>query len=194
MGATVVKVEPPQGDSFRGSMDGATFAPSNHGKQSLCVDLKTDAVPETVPVLSLEADVFIEGFRTGVLELERVLLDTTVPAGAVKTIRDIVEDDPHVEAREVFVDSYNPETDESVTVPALSFRIADGFASVQFIQTRPGSANTPSTSSLTMPTISTDCSSVGPFPIPTERSQEGRSHSSGRSLGCRRSIVRPSPI
>ncbi|MFC6837936.1 CaiB/BaiF CoA transferase family protein [Halomarina ordinaria] len=68
MGATVLKVEPPTGDNFRNLMDGNIFAPFNHGKQSLCVDIKTDAGHEIVGQLATEADVVVESFRPGVLE------------------------------------------------------------------------------------------------------------------------------
>ncbi|WP_408958944.1 CaiB/BaiF CoA transferase family protein [Natrinema sp. 74] len=68
MGATVLKVEPPDGDTFRHIMDGNMFAPFNHGKQSLCVDLKTDGGESIVTDLMDEADVIVESFRPGVLE------------------------------------------------------------------------------------------------------------------------------
>lgn len=68
MGATVLKVEPPSGDNFRHIMNGNIFAPFNHGKQSLCVDMKTDAGESIVTELVDEADVVVESFRPGVLE------------------------------------------------------------------------------------------------------------------------------
>lgn len=68
MGATVLKVEPPAGDNFRNLMDGNIFAPFNHGKQSLCVDMKTEGGHEVVAELADEADVIVESFRPGVLE------------------------------------------------------------------------------------------------------------------------------
>ncbi len=68
MGATVLKVEPPEGDTFRHIMNGNMFAPFNHGKQSLCVDLKTDGGHEVVTDLMDEVDVIVESFRPGVLE------------------------------------------------------------------------------------------------------------------------------
>ncbi|WP_211263585.1 CaiB/BaiF CoA transferase family protein [Halalkalicoccus paucihalophilus] len=68
MGATVLKVEPPSGDSFRNLMNGNMFASFNHGKQSLCVNIKTDAGLSIVTKLVDEADVIVESFRPGVLE------------------------------------------------------------------------------------------------------------------------------
>ncbi|ELY38929.1 CaiB/BaiF CoA transferase family protein [Natronorubrum tibetense] len=68
MGATVLKVEPPSGDSFRNLMNGNMFTPFNHGKQSLCVDMKTDGGLSIVTELVDEADVIVESFRPGVLE------------------------------------------------------------------------------------------------------------------------------
>lgn len=68
MGATVLKVEPPSGDNFRHIMNGNIFAPFNHGKQSLCVDMKTEAGHSIVTELVDEADVIVESFRPGVLE------------------------------------------------------------------------------------------------------------------------------
>ncbi|ELY92084.1 L-carnitine dehydratase/bile acid-inducible protein F [Natrialba hulunbeirensis JCM 10989] len=68
MGATVIKVEPPAGDNFRHLMGGSMFTPFNHGKQSLCVDLKSEDGHEIVTELVDEADVFVESFRPGVLE------------------------------------------------------------------------------------------------------------------------------
>lgn len=68
MGATVLKVEPPSGDNFRHILNGNMFTPFNHGKQSLCVDLKTDGGHSVVSQLVEEADVVVESFRPGVLE------------------------------------------------------------------------------------------------------------------------------
>jgi crotonobetainyl-CoA:carnitine CoA-transferase CaiB-like acyl-CoA transferase len=68
MGATVIKVEPPSGDNFRNLMNGSFFTPFNHGKESVCVDLKTDRGREIVTTLAHEADVFVESFRPDVLD------------------------------------------------------------------------------------------------------------------------------
>lgn len=68
MGASIIKVEPPSGDNFRNLMNGSMFVPFNHGKQSICVDLKTDAGEKIVQQLAHEADIFVESFRPGVLD------------------------------------------------------------------------------------------------------------------------------
>ncbi|MBM62203.1 MAG: CoA transferase [Acidobacteria bacterium] len=72
MGADVIKIEPPRGDSTR-CMPGAigTDSPSfnavNRGKRGMVVDLKQPAGLETVRRLAREADVLVENYRPGVL-------------------------------------------------------------------------------------------------------------------------------
>lgn len=72
-GADVVKVEPLTGDVIRtlgtgrGGMS-AFFANLNRGKRSLAVDLATDAGRDVVLRLADRADVFVQNFRTGVVE------------------------------------------------------------------------------------------------------------------------------
>lgn len=72
MGADVIKIEPPRGDSTR-RMPGAigTDSPSfnavNRGKRGVVVDLKQPAGLETVRRLAREADVLVENYRPGVL-------------------------------------------------------------------------------------------------------------------------------
>jgi len=68
MGANVIKVEPPSGDNFRNLMGGSMFTPFNHGKESVCVDMKTDEGHAIVTELVGEADIVVESFRPGVLE------------------------------------------------------------------------------------------------------------------------------
>lgn len=69
LGATVTKVEPPEGDAFRELLDGAMFAAYNlGGKRSVCLDLKTDDGKRIARELAAEADVVIESFRPGVTE------------------------------------------------------------------------------------------------------------------------------
>lgn len=69
LGANVVKVEPPDGDAFRGLLDGAMFASVNlSNKRSVCLDLKTEDGMRTAQDLASEADVVVESFRPGVLE------------------------------------------------------------------------------------------------------------------------------
>ena len=72
-GADVVKVEPLTGDVIRtlgtgrGGMS-AFFANLNRGKRSLAVDLARDAGRDVVLRLADRADVFVQNFRTGVVE------------------------------------------------------------------------------------------------------------------------------
>ncbi|MFN4088907.1 MAG: CaiB/BaiF CoA transferase family protein [Alphaproteobacteria bacterium] len=72
-GAEVIKVEPPDGDWARilGRRYGDHTAFSiagNLGKRSISVDLKTDEGRALVQRLAADADVFIEGFRPGVVQ------------------------------------------------------------------------------------------------------------------------------
>ena len=71
-GASVVKVEPPQGDLTRliGPMKGditPTFAAINRGKRSIVLDLKQDAARTVLRQLIAGADVLIENFRPGAM-------------------------------------------------------------------------------------------------------------------------------
>ncbi|MFB1062692.1 CaiB/BaiF CoA transferase family protein [Natrinema sp. H-ect4] len=68
MGANVIKIEPPSGDNFRNLMGGSMFTPFNHGKESVCVDMKTDEGHAIVTELVGEADIVVESFRPRVLE------------------------------------------------------------------------------------------------------------------------------
>ena len=72
MGAEVIKVESPAGDSSRrmagavGS-DSASFNAVNRGKRGIVIDLKASGGPQVLRRLAANADVFIENFRPGVL-------------------------------------------------------------------------------------------------------------------------------
>ena len=73
-GATVVKIEPTEtGDPMRyigtnkGGMSGI-FANCNRGKQSVCIDLKSDGGRGLVEELVRNADVLIHNFRPGVMD------------------------------------------------------------------------------------------------------------------------------
>ena len=72
MGADVIKVEPPQGDSTR-RMAGAsgTDSPSynavNRGKRGIVLDLKDPAAQAACRRLALGADILIENYRPGVM-------------------------------------------------------------------------------------------------------------------------------
>ena len=72
-GADVIKVEPFEGDWAR--ILGVTYGDhsafsiaGNLGKRSVALDLKTDGGREIVGKLIEEADVFMEGFRPGVIQ------------------------------------------------------------------------------------------------------------------------------
>jgi formyl-CoA transferase len=73
MGADVVKVEPPGGDSTRRSLgfrmsgdDTAAFVAVNRNKRSVVLDLKTDAGRSAFHRLATRADVVLENNRPGV--------------------------------------------------------------------------------------------------------------------------------
>ena len=73
LGADVVKVEPPEGDTTRGVppfVDGVSvyYAQMNAGKRNVCIDLKAPGGPALVERLARSVDVLIENFRPGVLE------------------------------------------------------------------------------------------------------------------------------
>lgn len=71
-GARIVKVEPPGGESLRrrGVVGGAAlpFAMLNGCKESLMLDLKTEAGKDVLRQLALQADVVVENFAPGVME------------------------------------------------------------------------------------------------------------------------------
>ncbi len=77
LGADVVKVEPPSGDSGRGSLPamtdpegrrvGATFLRNNLGKRSVCVDLKNPRGRELVLELAPRFDVIAENSKAGAM-------------------------------------------------------------------------------------------------------------------------------
>lgn len=72
LGADVVKVEPPEGDSSRAipphfvGNDSAYFLACNRGKRSIAIDLKAEGGAALVRRLIAEADVVVENFRPGV--------------------------------------------------------------------------------------------------------------------------------
>src|SRR5579872_975354 len=73
LGADVVKIEPPAGDSTR-QMPGAverespSFNAVNRGKRSVVLDLKTPDGRDALKRLARKADVLVENYRPGVLE------------------------------------------------------------------------------------------------------------------------------
>ncbi|MFT4026024.1 MAG: CoA transferase [Novosphingobium sp.] len=71
-GAEVIKIEPPAGDPTRGlePFEGGQsvwFRNLNRGKESLTLDLKSAAGKDALWALVDRADVFVEGFRPGVV-------------------------------------------------------------------------------------------------------------------------------
>ena len=72
LGADVIKIEPPWGDTVRSSPPhfsedepyGAYFQSVNRSKRSLCVDLTTEEGQETVYDIVEESDVVLENFRS----------------------------------------------------------------------------------------------------------------------------------
>ena len=73
LGADVIKIEPPAGDSTR-TMPGAvgsdspSFNAVNRGKRSVVLNLKTPEGRDALLRLARDADIFIENYRPGVLE------------------------------------------------------------------------------------------------------------------------------
>ena len=71
-GASVIKVEPPAGDPARAmgpfeAGHGTWFRNLNRGKTSVALDLKSAAGTAALWALIADADVFVEGFRPGVI-------------------------------------------------------------------------------------------------------------------------------
>jgi crotonobetainyl-CoA:carnitine CoA-transferase CaiB-like acyl-CoA transferase len=72
LGADVVKIEPREGDPMRSfppavGAESAAHAGLNRGKRSVVVDLRTEEGAAVIRKLAGQADVFVEGFRPGVL-------------------------------------------------------------------------------------------------------------------------------
>jgi len=72
LGADVIKVEPPAGDSTRTmpgavSTDSPSFNAVNRGKRSIVINLKTREGVEALTRLTRSADILVENFRPGVM-------------------------------------------------------------------------------------------------------------------------------
>jgi formyl-CoA transferase len=85
MGARVIKIEPPAGDSTRRmagttGTDSAAFNAVNRGKLGIVIDLQTAEGRDTLRTLSRRADILIENYRPGVMA--RLGLDYTTLAAA----------------------------------------------------------------------------------------------------------------
>ena len=70
-GATVIKIEPPGGDSMR-KLSLPAFAADNVGKLSVVLDLKTDDGLDALGKLLATSDVFVSNFRTQALDRLRL--------------------------------------------------------------------------------------------------------------------------
>ena len=71
MGATVIKVERPEGDPFRrghGSTYGPAFVAYNRNKKSVVIDTGSASGRADLLALIDTADVLIDNFRPGVIE------------------------------------------------------------------------------------------------------------------------------
>ncbi|MDT7709824.1 MAG: hypothetical protein QOG20_5431 [Pseudonocardiales bacterium] len=74
LGARVIKIEPPEGDSTRligphfADGDSAYYLSVNRNKESVCINLKTDAGRDALLALVGSADAVIENFRPGTME------------------------------------------------------------------------------------------------------------------------------
>ena len=66
-GATVVKIEPPDGDPQRGNLNTAYFELDNRGKRSVGLDLKTEGGRDVARRLVARADVFLTNLRPDAL-------------------------------------------------------------------------------------------------------------------------------
>ena len=91
LGADVVKVEPPAGESGRGSQPsmldpsgrivGATFLRNNLNKRSVAIDLKSDAGRNLFLDLVPRFDVVAENFKAGTMERLGLGYDVPWPLG-----------------------------------------------------------------------------------------------------------------
>jgi crotonobetainyl-CoA:carnitine CoA-transferase CaiB-like acyl-CoA transferase len=68
MGARVIKIEPIGGDPFRSMFHGFGASKCNTGKESICLDLKSDHGQQIAQSLAKKADIWIHNYRMGVPE------------------------------------------------------------------------------------------------------------------------------
>jgi len=95
------------------------------GREDLLEDERFETIDDRLEHRDVLKDEFTTEFESyDQIELEKGLMDAGVPTGAVRTVGDIVDTDPHVADRSMLVDSYNPEADEEVVTPALPFRFS----------------------------------------------------------------------
>jgi crotonobetainyl-CoA:carnitine CoA-transferase CaiB-like acyl-CoA transferase len=116
LGADVVKVEAPGGDPARTwgppfwNGESPIFMSGNGGKRSLALDLKTEAGRGIVRALAERADVFVQSFRSGVVESlgfgyddvaalnPRIVYCSVTAYGARGPLRDLPGYDPLMQA------------------------------------------------------------------------------------------------
>jgi len=87
-GATVLKIEPPGGDSMR-TISLPAYAADNVGKLSVVLDLKHDEGMKALHALLETADVFVSNFRTQALErlgLSSAQLEERYPSLVIATL------------------------------------------------------------------------------------------------------------
>ena len=68
LGARVIKIEPLTGDPFRGMMRALGASKCNVGKESICIDLKSNEGQAVAHKLALKADIWLHNYRVGVPE------------------------------------------------------------------------------------------------------------------------------
>ena len=68
MGARVIKLEPLEGDPFRNMMSAFGASKCNTGKESICLNLKSEEGQRIAQQLAEKADVWIHNYRVGVPE------------------------------------------------------------------------------------------------------------------------------
>ena len=67
-GAEVIKIEQPVTGDYARTLSPAVFARTNRGKKSVVLDLKSEFGKQTLQAMALKADIFLEGFRPGVMD------------------------------------------------------------------------------------------------------------------------------
>jgi crotonobetainyl-CoA:carnitine CoA-transferase CaiB-like acyl-CoA transferase len=105
-GASVVKIEPPEGDIIRRTAgDGeftAMFVACNRGKRSMALDLKHPAACDVVRRLALVSDVFVQNFRPGAMDrlgLSAEALRALNPRLVYASISGVGESGPYAKQR-----------------------------------------------------------------------------------------------
>jgi len=103
MGAEVIKVEPPDGDSTRrmagaSGTDSPAFNAVNRGKRGIVLDLKTSFGQDAFRRLARRSDILIENFRPGVMRsfgLDYATLSAEHPALIYASISGYGQTGPH---------------------------------------------------------------------------------------------------